>query len=256
MNTVLFACDLDNTLIHSYKHKRPGDLCIEYIDGKEQGYINEKTLGLLKQVIKNTLFVPVTTRSTEQYKRIIWPSDVKPELAVVANGALLLEDSIVNEIWRNEFKLKYHSFRFEVERIYNVLLNDNKFIKCRQIDNSYIFAYCDNKTDPIICAKSYEGQTSLCVLNSGKKIYFFPSFLTKGYAVKNLKALLNVSTVICAGDSIIDVPMLNVADMCIMPDNNIRLLVFNNKCYVCPQDLFFDEFLSEIVLDNLQNCGI
>ncbi len=49
---ILFACDLDDTLIHSYKHKNSRDICIELLKGSEQSYISEKTLFLLRQVVK------------------------------------------------------------------------------------------------------------------------------------------------------------------------------------------------------------
>ena len=39
MKEILLACDVDNTLIHSWKHRKEGDLCIEYIvyRGKRAG---------------------------------------------------------------------------------------------------------------------------------------------------------------------------------------------------------------------------
>ena len=66
MNNILFACDLDNTLIHSWKHRKDGDICVEWIDGKEQGYMSEKVCVLLRHVIGKVDFVPVTTRSVAQ----------------------------------------------------------------------------------------------------------------------------------------------------------------------------------------------
>ena len=37
MGKMLFASDLDNTLLFSRRHSRPGDVCVEMLDGKEQG---------------------------------------------------------------------------------------------------------------------------------------------------------------------------------------------------------------------------
>ena len=37
MKQTIFASDLDNTLIFSYKHALATDLCVEYLDGKTQG---------------------------------------------------------------------------------------------------------------------------------------------------------------------------------------------------------------------------
>ena len=35
--SILFASDLDNTLLFSHKHAQAGDVCVEYLDGKAQG---------------------------------------------------------------------------------------------------------------------------------------------------------------------------------------------------------------------------
>ena len=48
MKNILFACDLDNTLIHSYKSKREGDICIEWIKDKEQSKIKLLLFQLLR----------------------------------------------------------------------------------------------------------------------------------------------------------------------------------------------------------------
>lgn len=91
MKEILLACDVDNTLIHSWKHRKEGDLCIEHIGEKEQGYMSRKAAELYSSLPENILLVPVTTRSVDQYRRIRWPGSREPDLAVTTNGAILLE---------------------------------------------------------------------------------------------------------------------------------------------------------------------
>lgn len=43
MKEILLACDLDNTLIYSYKHRVPGDSCVEWLDGQEQSFTYSST---------------------------------------------------------------------------------------------------------------------------------------------------------------------------------------------------------------------
>ena len=50
MEKILFACDIDNTLIHSYKYRRSGDICVEWIDGKEQAYMTKTAFQLLNEI--------------------------------------------------------------------------------------------------------------------------------------------------------------------------------------------------------------
>ena len=37
MGTILFASDLDNTLLFSHRHRQPEDRCVERLNGAEQG---------------------------------------------------------------------------------------------------------------------------------------------------------------------------------------------------------------------------
>ena len=73
MKRILFASDLDNTLLFSYQYRQAEDKCVEYLDGREQGFFTRRTLELLPLVERKTRFVPVTTRSVAQYQRIRWP---------------------------------------------------------------------------------------------------------------------------------------------------------------------------------------
>ncbi|MDR1579784.1 MAG: hypothetical protein LBS35_05460, partial [Synergistaceae bacterium] len=97
---VLFASDLDNTLIHSYRVAEAGDICVETRDGKKLSFMSPKAHGILKDIAAKCAFVPVTTRSLEQYRRL--DLGVKPKYALVANGALLLIDGEVDELWASE----------------------------------------------------------------------------------------------------------------------------------------------------------
>lgn len=38
MGTILFASDLDNTLLFSHRHRQPEDRCVERLNGAEQGF--------------------------------------------------------------------------------------------------------------------------------------------------------------------------------------------------------------------------
>ena len=75
---ILFACDLDGTLIHSYKKFRDGDICVEIYEGREQSFISARAFELLKKISAQVIFVPVTKRSFAQYQRIFWTEDFRP----------------------------------------------------------------------------------------------------------------------------------------------------------------------------------
>ena len=209
----LFACDLDNTLIHSYKHRIDDDICIEIYNGREQSFISSRAVELLKEVVKKVLFIPVTTRSIEQYQRIQWLEGTKPEYAVTSNGANLIHNDDIDKNWRQDMNYYIQPYDDELQGQQKKLSQNPDFTICRIVDDSFLFLKCADTVDVKSISTELQSQTNLTVQYSGRKIYFFPPKLNKGEALLRLKNLFNPDKVFCAGDSIIDVPMLNLADV-------------------------------------------
>ena len=201
---ILFACDLDNTLIHSYKKFREGDICVEIYDGREQSFISPRALDLLKKISARIFFVPVTTRSIEQYRRIFWAENFCPRFAVVANGAFFLDgdnrENFLREVvapYEEELKLQLAAAD---EKIFSI---------ARIVDESFLFLKCREDFN----AEKIFFDTSLTVQRTGKKIYLFPPRLNKGEALKLLTKKFSPEKIFAAGDSEIDLPMLELADV-------------------------------------------
>ena len=66
MKRILFATDLDNTLLFSHRHRQPGDRCAELWNGAEQGFFTPETVDLLPQAARQVRLLPITTRSIPQ----------------------------------------------------------------------------------------------------------------------------------------------------------------------------------------------
>ena len=95
---LIFHADLDNTLIYSYKHDIGSDTVgVERYQGRVISYMTGSSYEMLDQIRKRVLFVPVTTRTVEQYERIDLGSS--PRFALVCNGGILLEDGQEDERW-------------------------------------------------------------------------------------------------------------------------------------------------------------
>ena len=198
---ILFACDLDNTLIHSYKYRRAGDICVEHYEGREQSFISPRTLELIKNFSEQNLFIPVTTRSIAQYRRIFWTEDFKPRYAVVTNGAYFL-DGDNQENFLREVATPYQD---ELKRQL-AAADENIFTIARIVDESFLFLKCRDDID----AAEISFDT---VEHFGKKLYLFPPELNKGEALKLLIKRFSPEKVFAAGDSSIDLPMLQLADV-------------------------------------------
>lgn len=216
---ILFACDLDNTLIHSYKKRRADDICVEIYEGREQSFISPRTLELLNKISEKILFIPVTTRSIAQYRRIFWAENFFPRYAVVTNGSYLLngdkQENFLKKVvapYENELKIQLEA------------ADKNIFTIAHIVDESFLFLKCRDDFDGEISFK-----TNLTVQRTGKKVYLFPPRLNKGEALKLLTKKFAPDKVFAAGDSEIDLPMLKLADIAFAHENlrDKRFIIFS-----------------------------
>ena len=255
MKNILFASDLDNTLIYSGRHKLDDDICIEYIHEKPQGYISKKTLDALKNITSGATVLPITTRSIEQYLRIQWPEGCEPEYAITTNGAVLLHRGKPVEEWWQSTQELIKPFEDELERMHTLLAQSDKFIRCRIVDSSYLFVYCKDGVSAGDCMQEYSNETTLCTVASGKKLYFFPNMINKGESLKRFLSFMPYKTVICAGDSSIDIPLLVQGDIAYVPGRTLAGQCPSDKVSICPEGVRFSEFVTHSTLSFVtQNC--
>ncbi|MBQ7528453.1 HAD hydrolase family protein [bacterium] len=244
MKKIVFATDLDNTLLYSYKHCRPGDICVEYIKGKEQGYMPMSVYESLRVIADHAEIIPITTRSIDQYKRINWPAGAEPKIAAVTNGSILLGNSALNCQWEENVEASMS----ELERMQAILAISTDYIRCRMVDNKYLFVYCAKEIDPIQQSKAIQELTPLKVTASGKKIYLFPPGVDKGTATSKIRRFLEPDLLISAGDSDIDLPMLNQADIALVPNADLAAKLHGDslrQVLICPKEQSFLEFTTK-----------
>ncbi len=248
---ILFACDMDNTLIHSYKHWVEGDLCVEVLNGKEQSFISPRTYELLKEVVKQVIFVPLTTRSIEQFNRITWEEDIKPKYAITTNGAMLFDDGVCDNEWSGLSQKHSRDFITDFEILRDKLLKENRFTKCKIVDDRFLYAHFKPEINIDEFKSEYEDCSKTGVHFTGKKMYFIPENICKGTAVSQLKEKLGADLVICAGDSTMDLPMFEFADVAYAPNQalvkNIKKST-KEKVVCCEDGKLFAEFILEDIL--------
>ena len=233
----ILACDLDSTLIHSHKKFRDGDICVELYDGREQNFISPRALDLLKQIAAQILFVPITTRSIEQYQRIFWAEGFCPRYAVVANGAYLLDGDKSEKFLRDV--VEPHAD--ELEALREKFSSAEEFDICRIVDENFLYLRCRDDLDAEKISRNLQTLTNLPVQHTGKKIYFFPPKLNKGEALRGLIKKFSPTKIFAAGDSEIDLPMLELADVAFAPKT------LRGKFVTCSESpAFAEEFLSQI----------
>lgn len=214
---ILFA-DLDGTIIRSARTKRVGDIVIEYKDGAEISCISEECAALLPKLN----FIPVTTRSVEQYKRISFPFGFSPKYAIIDNGGGLLVDGEVQPDHAKWAAGITHKCVGELARCRELLENDpDRSFEIRMVDGLFLFT----KSDAPERTEERLGAPQDCEFYcTGAKVYVIPRRLNKGEGAWRLLRRFNKDgsfsgRVICAGDSEMDIPLLNIADIAIFPED-------------------------------------
>lgn len=246
MMNIIFASDLDNTLVYS-ESKINGGVCVEIYNERRQGFMTEYTYENFGKTAEKFRFIPVTTRSVEQFRRIKFPDGFIPKYALTSNGATLLHNGEPVENW--ELIRRDEKLGELLNGVYGRYCDDPRFRICRIVDGAFVYVVCNDGENSAEIAEKLQEKEDIAVEVTGRKIYFFPDGLNKGAAVKKLCDMISADKIIAAGDSSMDAPMLNIADIALIPDNfDMRLLKSDN--YVkCGKDSTFSDFIVEKLLD-------
>lgn len=220
---VLFASDLDKTLIHSYKIAESGDICVESNGQKPLSYMSAASYAKLQTIRRACTFAAITTRSISQYRRLRLFREHPPRYAIVANGAHLIVGGQVDPHWFEETKQLIRPALQEMERGMNLLLSDrDRCFEARLVDDAFLFTKSNDVKKSMNALNTRLNLQKVRVLNHGEKLYVIPSALHKGAALKRLTRILPASYVVCAGDSEFDLPMLAEADLAFVPSEEMR----------------------------------
>ena len=214
---MIFASDLDRTLIYSksFINEEMEDIFpVEKKDGEIISYMSKTSMNLLKLLSKKIIFIPVTSRSLEQFNRLTFFKDgLINRYAVVANGGILLKDNEIDAHWQELIKNKMD----EIISPGELLISLAKFLKNPEIN---YFRCCDNVFVYIvlksnIIEEEYLSELQpLCkvygygMVKNGRKIYIIPHFINKWEPLKYIMEVEQDGHLITAGDSILDFPML------------------------------------------------
>lgn len=237
---ILFS-DLDGTLIFSAKRRRVGDIIVDSLRGEAVSCITPRQAELLPKI---SCIIPVTTRSLEQYRRICFPDGFSPEYALCGNGGTLLVNGVPDADWTSRSTAVYRECESELEHFRKLLESDpDRCFEIRLVDGLFLFT----KSEDTAHTLKRLGAGELCeCFAQGRKVFVIPKELSKGVAVRALAERLGLTRtdMVCAGDSLVDVPMLNEADTALFTDNIPSELVTADIKHRRPQD-GFTEFVTE-----------
>ncbi len=218
---LLFASDLDNTLIYSYKKISGDAVLVETREGKALSYMTARAYKILQEIRDKVIFLPVTTRSVEQYKRISFYPQGEPRFALTSNGGILLADGRVDREWLEKTKLLIEDSMGELERAINLLENDSNIkFEVRLVDEIFVFTKSSAVEESVEKLKRTLSLDKVYIDSNGEKLYVFPKVLDKGLAVRRFLKKVSHDSVFACGDSLFDVPMLREADVAVIPKDS------------------------------------
>ncbi|MER1986390.1 MAG: HAD family hydrolase [Solibacillus sp.] len=223
----LFTSDLDRTLIFSERTIDKDEIeriCIEQLDGQNISYVTRAIQTRLTEIHENMQFVPVTTRSRAQFERIIlFQRDIVPEIAVVANGGMILRNGEVDAVWQAHIEQTLQSLPLQVDDLqqhFHEQLAAPYFLRHQRVDGLFFVYIVDLAQLDEAALQALREQLAQLGWDSylhGRKFYIVPHSITKGAAVRYLKEQAEYERHYAAGDSLMDVSMMYLADRSFAP---------------------------------------
>ncbi|WCF08364.1 HAD family hydrolase [Paenibacillus thiaminolyticus] len=228
MYNVIFASDLDRTLIYSKNSMgesiaRDELVPVEFHNGNYISFMSKQALDILIELNDLFPFVPVTTRTIEQYQRVFYLSDVlKPKYAITSNGGNILVEGSPDKEWRSliQSELRNSVSHLEVKAMYDELSSPEWALRGRLCDDLFYTMIIDRERMPESIVEFLRNQLlglGWTVSIQGRKLYLVPDCVNKGNAIRHLKERLGSSYIAASGDSLLDESLLLAADYAIAP---------------------------------------
>ncbi|MGA5816258.1 HAD family hydrolase [Kitasatospora sp. NPDC094028] len=225
MGGALIASDLDRTLIYSERalaldapdHLAPRLLCVEVYGGRPLSFLTERAAGLLAELARRATFVPATTRTVEQYRRVNLPGP-EPSWAICANGGQLLADGVPDADWRREITGRIAAGAAPLAEVVRHLDDCAALpwtLKRRVADELFTYLVVERAALPegwLADLTGWCADRGWRVSLQGRKVYAVPEPLTKSAALAEVVRRTGASTVLAAGDSLLDADLLLAAD--------------------------------------------
>ncbi|WP_329572261.1 HAD family hydrolase [Kitasatospora sp. NBC_01266] len=242
--SVVVASDLDRTLIYSARAAElpaDSDARLRLVErdgaGAPLSYLTERAAELLTELADRALFVPVTTRTVEQYRRVRLPGAAgSPAYAVCANGGRLLVAGEPDRDWDAVVAERLAEGGVSLAEVVDRLAGSADpgwTLKRRVAEGLFAYLVVERARLPeawLTELADWCGERGWGVSLQGRKVYAVPLALTKSAALAEVvrrvggargavpgradsERLAGASVeVLAAGDSLLDADLLLAAD--------------------------------------------
>ncbi len=229
--TVLVATDLDRTLVYSRRSRGPVDPAalhgVEDRRGTTVSWTTHRSAALLAELDRRTTWVPSTTRTVEEFRRLRLPRAPAPgpRYAVCAHGGVLLVDGQPDAGWTTRVRrivagaAGIDELAARLARVAAALPEGTIGPVCRA-EGFFLVAPLDRARPPDEWAEelaAWAAPLRWRVRVHGAKLYALPEGLTKAAAIEEVVRRRPGGSVLAAGDSLLDLDLLLRADAAIRP---------------------------------------
>ncbi|WP_340020947.1 HAD family hydrolase [Paenibacillus sp. FSL K6-1096] len=226
---MIYASDLDRTLIYSLNaigvpEDTPGLVPAEVIEGRTVSYISRQALATLKELAARIIFMPVTTRTVAQYRRInLFQETLIPDYAITSNGGNILRGGVVDKEWRAAVGRKVASGSAAAEeagRIVHSVVREEWIISeryCDELFYTFVVHREDLPPDEIARMSGRLDSLGWKVSLQGRKLYIVPEAVNKSDAIHHVRRTVHAEPMVASGDSLLDKSLLAAADYAIVP---------------------------------------
>ena len=238
--------DIDNTLI--YSHNRKIDMeknVVEHFEGHVQSYMTQYTYERLKSY-KDIKIIPVTTRTLAQYSRLEFLEAFNIDEAIIFNGGMHLINGMEDYAWSIETMQMVRDQLKDLDLAVSFL--EKNYAKEHYVHRPVPYmAYLKIDSPQDVCEEIRQkvNLDNVTVQNDRKKLYLFASRVNKGIALQRFCKAKNIKADMVAGDDIMDITMLNLADNAFVSEKIAALVVNKNK-YVLTGEIISDQLCDEI----------
>lgn len=220
--TMLCATDLDRTLIYSrgaleaHGDTRRVLVPVERHEHKDASWMTATAAHHYARLTEQALVVPVTTRTPEQWHRVRLPGP-PAKFVITANGGVLLVDGTIDHSWDATVSAELAEVTplREIWEHMSAVCRPEWTVKLRNARGMFCYAILHRKRVPagfVTEAAGWAEERGWQLSLQGRKLYWVPRSLRKSAAVAEVARRTGARTVAAAGDSLLDIDLLEHAD--------------------------------------------
>ncbi|MEH7176580.1 hypothetical protein [Neobacillus vireti] len=264
---MITASDLDRTLMYSNRaleeFGRPEDKALKPVEmhrGNWTGYMTEASFSMLKEINKHSLFIPVTTRTTEQFKRfVIFEKEIPLTYAVTTNGAHVLYNGEPLKDWSEQLYSQLKNGCSPEEELQSALKKSGIYLDGERKQAEKLFFYyllnCLPTPSELLEIRELTAAYGWKMSLQGRKLYFIPNAISKGKALEFICNREGKEALAGAGDSVLDWDFLKDCTYRFVPSHGELLKVrgsgdisLTDQCGVAAGEEILQQFLNVLAL--------